>query len=173
MEFMKKITEITQKVGETAVDTYKTVADKSEKLFKETKGKMEIAQKEDEIEKIYNAMGETVFDMYKKGEDVGDAFTKECKKITKILSDIDEANKIILYNKGLRTCSNCAENIALNDTYCSNCGAKQKPVKIKMQKEDKAKAEQMEQDVVERVCPKCGTINEAEAKFCKKCGYKF
>ena len=37
MEFMKKVEEISKKVGDTATNTYNTVADKSGKLIEETK----------------------------------------------------------------------------------------------------------------------------------------
>ena len=42
MEFMKKVEEISKKVGDTASNTYNTVADKSGKLIEETKLKISI-----------------------------------------------------------------------------------------------------------------------------------
>lgn len=169
MEFMKKITEITQKVGEAASDTYKTVADKSGKFFKDTRTKMEISDKEDELKKAYENIGSTVYNMYLSGEDVGTVFSKECKKIDKIKKDVEELNTNILYNKELRNCSNCGETIPLNSAFCPNCGMKQKQVKVKDEEENKEEKEEVK---VERVCPQCGNINETEAKFCTKCGYK-
>ena len=40
MEFMKKVEEISKKVGDTASNTYNTVADKSGKLIEETKQRL-------------------------------------------------------------------------------------------------------------------------------------
>lgn len=172
MEFMKKVNEISKIVGKTATDTYNTVADKSGKAIEDAKLKMSIADKEDEIEEIYIQMGKTVYDEYKAGEDVGKAFTKESKKIDKILSEIDEHKKIILYNKGLRICEKCEEVISNESAFCSNCGAKQKPVKIKKDKKEKDDKKEKE-EITEKVCPQCGLVSESKAKFCTKCGYSF
>lgn len=170
MEFMKKVNEISKIVGKTATDTYNTVADKSGKAIEDAKLKMAIADKEDKIEEIYIKMGKTVYDEYKAGEDVGKVFTKESKKVDKILTEIAEHKKIILYNKGLRICEKCEEVIPNESTFCSNCGEKQKPIKVKKdKKEDKKEKEEM----VEKICPQCGLVGEAKAKFCTKCGYSF
>ncbi|MEG0873332.1 MAG: zinc ribbon domain-containing protein [Clostridia bacterium] len=171
MEFMKKVEEISKKVGKTATDTYNTVADKSGKLIEETKLKFNVNDKELEIDEIYQIMGKTVYDAYKAGDDVGKVFTKECKKVDKELKEINEMKKKILYNKDLRECFNCGEIIAVNSTFCQNCGEKQKPVKIKEEvKEEKVKEEK---EHIEKVCPQCGFVCETAAKFCPKCGYKF
>lgn len=172
MEFMKKITEITKKVGEAASDTYKTVADKSGKFFKDTKTKMEISDREDELKKVYEDIGNTVYNMYLSGEDVGTVFTKECKKIDKMKKEIEDLNKAILLNKELRTCQNCGETIPLDSVFCSNCGMKQKPIKVKEENTNRQEKETKEEAKVEKVCPQCGNINETESKFCIKCGYK-
>lgn len=168
MEFMKKVNEISKIVGKTASDTYNTVADKSGKLIADAKMKISVSDKEADIEGIYEQIGKTVYDMYKVGEDVGKAFTKECKNVDKIKSEIDEMNKKILFNKGLRTCANCGEVISTECVFCSGCGQKQKPVKIK---EDKPK--EKEEKIIEKVCPQCGLVCDPNDKFCNKCGYSF
>lgn len=171
MEFMKKVNEISKIVGKTATDTYNTVADKSGKLIEDAKIKINISDKETDIEKIYEELGKTVYDMYKSGEDVGKVFTKECKKIDNIKSEIEEMNKKLLFNKGLRNCSSCGAVISTECVFCSKCGQKQKPVKIK---EDKKEAKNEKQEkVTEKVCPQCGLVCTPDDKFCTKCGYAF
>lgn len=167
MEFMKKVTEISKKVGDAATETYNTVAEKSGKIFEEAKLKMSISSKEDEICEIYNAIGKTVYDMYKSGEDVGKVFTKESKKIDKLNEQIDDMEKKILYNKKLRICEKCGKVISIESTFCSGCGIKQKTIKVKDEKKDK------KEELHEVVCPKCGTISEIDSKFCSKCGFEF
>ena len=151
MEFMEKVTKISKIVGKTATDTYNTVADKSGKVFEDAKLKLAIADKEADIEKIYEEIGKTVYDSYLAGEDVGKVFTKEAKKIDKISNEIEEMKKKILFNKGLRTCENCGETISTESTFCQSCGAKQKPVKIKLEK----KEEQKKDEPKEKVCSQC------------------
>lgn len=169
MEFMDKVTKISKIVGKTATDTYNTVADKSGKVFEDAKLKLAIADKEADIEKIYEEIGKTVYDSYVSGEDVGKIFTKEAKKIDKIFNEIEEMNKKILFNKGLRTCEKCGETISSDSTFCQSCGTKQKPVKIKLEK----KEDQKKEEPKEKVCSQCGLVCDAKAKFCSKCGYSF
>lgn len=166
MEFMKKINQISKVVGKTAAETYNTVADKSGKAIEDAKLKLAIAEKEDEIEAIYKEMGKTVYDSYKAGEDVGKAFTKDSKTIDKKISEIEDMNKKILYNKSLRICDKCKDVIELESTFCPSCGAKQKNVKIKVEKKEEPKKEE------NKVCSQCGLICDANSKFCTKCGFE-
>ncbi|MDD3303514.1 MAG: zinc ribbon domain-containing protein [Clostridia bacterium] len=169
MEFMDRVTKISKIVGKTATDTYNTVADKSGKVFEDAKLKLSIADKETEIEKVYEEMGKTIYDSYKNGEDIGKVFTKEAKKIDKFLAEIDDMNKKILFNKGLRACDSCGEIISNECTFCQSCGKKQKPIKIKVEKKEEVKKEEPK----EKVCSQCGLVCDAKAKFCSKCGYSF
>ena len=61
MEFMKKVEEISKKVGDTASNTYNTVADKSGKLIEETKLKISISEKHTDIDEIYEEIGKAVY----------------------------------------------------------------------------------------------------------------
>lgn len=172
MEFMKKIEEISKKVGKTATETYNTVADKSGKLIEETKMKISISDKQNEIDEVYENIGKTVYDMYVKGEDVGKAFTKEAKKIDKIKNEIEEISKKILYNKGLRNCSSCGEVISIDSSFCELCGSKQKVLRIKEEKKEEQENES-KTDTKDKVCPQCGLVTSFDSKFCARCGYKF
>ncbi len=169
MEFMKKVEEIGKKVGDTASSTYNTVADKSGKLIQETKLKISISDKEADIDEIYEEIGKAVYEQYKAGEDVGKDYTKLAKKIDKLNEEIEEMNTKILYNKSLRVCASCGEVIPLASKFCTNCGEKQKAVRIK----DDKKSSKKEEVEVEKVCPECGEVCDTTAKFCSKCGHKF
>ncbi len=173
MEFMKKVEEISRKVGKTASDTYNTVADKSGKIIEETKLKVAINDKETDIEEIYVAIGKTVYEMYKDGEDVGKVFTKEAKKVDKIKSEIEDMNNKILYNKGLRVCQECGEVVSIDSEYCSMCGKNLKKLKLNEEKKDEKAKKEEKKELKEQVCPQCGVINDGKAKFCSKCGYQF
>ena len=169
MEFMKKVEEISKKVGDTASNTYNTVADKSGKLIEETKLKIAISDKQADIAEIYEDIGKSIYDSYKNGEDVGKDFLKLVKKIDKINEEIEDMNTKILYNKGLRVCAECGETIALDSKFCIKCGTKQKAFKLKEEKKNDKKDDAK----TEKVCPECGQIFDSTAKFCSKCGHKF
>ncbi len=169
MGFMDKISDLSQKVGDGVVDTYKVIADKSGKMFEGAKLKMAISDKEDEANAMYIDIGKSLYASYKKGEEVDKNLAKECKKIDKINAEIAEMKKEYLVSKDLRECSKCGEVIPLSSAFCEKCGAKQEVIKVKKKEDKKSEAEVK----VERVCPSCGLICSSEAKFCNKCGYKF
>ena len=172
MEFKKKVSEISKKVGKTATETYNTVADKSGKFIEDTKLRISISDKEADIEKIFEGIGKSVYEEYKAGKDVGKEFTKECKNVDKMHKEIDEMNKTILYNKGLRTCEKCGEIISTEATFCAVCGSKQKPVKLKSESKKEKEEEELKEKNKEKVCPQCGIVCAAGSKFCTKCGYQ-
>ena len=120
MGFKEKVEEISKKVGDTATNTYNTVADKSGKLIEETKLKIAISDKETDIDEVYEEIGKAVYEQYKAGEDVGKDFTKLAKKIDKYNEEIKDMKTKILYNKSLRECASCGEVIALNSKFCTN-----------------------------------------------------
>lgn len=163
MEFMKKVEQISKKIGETATDTYNVVADKSGKFIQDTKSRFAISEKERKIQEIFEGIGRTVYDMYKTGEDVGEVFSEEAEKVDEFKKEIREINKKILANKGLRECDKCGELIALESKFCQHCGEKQNEIEIVDTKpEEKA----------EKICKKCKTQCEDDAEFCPNCGKK-
>jgi peroxiredoxin len=126
---------------------------------------MEFMKKINEISK---AVGKTASDTYntvadKSGKAIEDAKLKIA--ISEKEEEIDEMNKKILYNKSLRECSECKEIIGVECAFCPTCGSKQKTIKFKTEKKEEKKEE-----VENKVCPQCGLICEANAKFCTKCG---
>lgn len=161
MEFMKKVEEISKKIGETASGTYNTVVDKSGKIIEDTKFKFAISEREDKIYEKYADMGRTVYEMYKQGEDVGEVFTKESEEIDKLRKEIHEMNRKILANKGLKECDECGDVIDLNSNFCQHCGKEQIKVEIKEEKEEENK---------QKVCSNCNSICEENAQFCPNCG---
>lgn len=169
MDFVEKINKFGQKVGETASETYKSVADKSSKLIEEAKLRSTVSDKEEQLDKEFKTIGEGIYNLYRDGKDVDKSFAKNYKKIDKLNQEIEDLNTKILYIKDLRKCSNCGAIIKIDSEYCQNCGQKQKKIKIKTEQKDTNDKKQEEN----KVCPQCGIICDTDAKFCSKCGYKF
>lgn len=162
MEFMKKVEKTAKKIGETATDTYNVVVDKSGKMIEDTKSKIAISEKENQIEDIYMEIGKTVYDMYQQGEDVGEKFKTEVEKIDALKKEIAEINIKILASKGLKTCNECGKIISADSQFCPNCGKEQIKVEIVEEKSEEK----------QKVCSNCQTICEEDAKFCTACGAK-
>lgn len=164
MEFMKKVEEISKKIGETASDTYNVVADKSGKFIQDTKSKFAISEKERKIQEIFEGIGRTVYEMYLKGEDVGEVFKQEAEKVDDFKKEIREINKKILANKGLKECNNCGKVIQMESKFCQHCGVEQPQIEVVETKPE----EQPEGNI----CSKCNTKCEDDAEFCPNCGEK-
>ena len=165
MEFKDKVKDVLEKAGDVAEKTYKTVADKSNKLVEEAKIKIKVSDTEAEITALFEDMGVRMYEKYKSGEKIDAEFAKECKRIEKMYKEIDKLDVKALYLKDLRTCESCKETIGIENKFCPNCGEKQKKVRV-----TEAKKEEV---VTEKVCPKCNAVHGADVKFCTKCGYKF
>lgn len=170
MDFMQKVTELSKKVGGVAEKTYMAAKDKSGKIIEETKIKIQVNEKENEINEIFEQIGISVYEMYKSGEDVGNVFLKECKKVEKMHKDISDMEIRGLYLKNLRTCDTCKKIISVDDKFCTICGTKQKMVKMK---EDVKKEVKVEEKQVTKACKSCGMVVDIDTKFCSKCGYEF
>ncbi|MEG2275560.1 MAG: zinc ribbon domain-containing protein [Clostridia bacterium] len=146
MDFMKKVNQLTEKVGEFAVDTYKTVAEKSNNLVKETKTKLVVNERIDEIDGIYKEIGKKVYRLFKNGENVED-FEANCKMIARLEEEKEELENSILGIKNQKRCENCNEIIDSEATFCSACGY---VAEIKAKKTEKEKTTKVEVKTVKK-----------------------
>lgn len=166
MDFKETVVDVSKKATAAATKTYKVVADKSGKLFEETKLKISNSDMEVEITKLFENIGIKVLEIYNSGKKVDKEVEKDIKQIEKLKKEIEKNDEQILHLKNQRVCDNCDEIIDIDIKFCPYCGEKQKKVKIK---EDKQKKE----EVTEKTCPDCGTVHLPDVNFCTKCGYKF
>ena len=165
MDFKDKVKDVWEKAGDVAEKTYKTVADKSNKIVEEAKLKIKVSDTEAEITGTLQEIGIKVYEKYKSGSVVDKELVKDCKAIEKLYKDIEKMDIKSLYLKELRICEACGETIGIENKFCPTCGAKQKKVRIPSDKK--------EEIITEKVCPECETVHGAEVNFCTKCGHKF
>ena len=165
MDFKDKVRDFIEKTGDVAEKTYKTVADKSNKMVEEAKLKIKVSDTESEITGMLQEIGIKVYEKYKSGSALDKELAKDCKAIEKLYKDIEKMDIKSLYLKDLRICEACQETIGIENKYCPTCGAKQKKVRISEEKKEEV--------VTQKVCPECETVHGVEVNFCTKCGYKF
>jgi len=121
--------EIFEKIGDAASKTYKFTAEKTSKLAKETKLKMQINENKRQIEKIYREIGETVYEKFVVNEEIDTKELKEkCQEIDDLSAKIVEWKNEILSIKEKRLCKNCYEEIEITAHYCPNCGFEQEEI---------------------------------------------
>ena len=165
MDLKDKVKDALEKAGDVAEKTYKTVADKSNKIVEEAKLKIKVSDAESEITGMLQDIGIKVYEKYKSGEAINKELVKDCKAIEKLYKDIEKMDIKSLYLKDLRICEACGETIGIQNKFCPTCGTKQKKVRIP--------AEKKEEVVTQKICPECETIHGVEVNFCTKCGRKF
>lgn len=125
-----------EKIGDAANKTYKFTAEKTSKLAKETKLKIQINEYKGDIKDIYIEIGENVYEKFVKNEglDMSDLQAK-CEMIQDYSNKIAECKDEILKINEKRQCKNCYEEINLNSNYCPNCGAEQEKIEEEPQEE--------------------------------------
>lgn len=135
--------EILEKIGDAASKTYKFTAEKTSKIAKETKIKMQINEYKGDIKDIYIEIGEYVYEKFVKGEKTDlEELNQRCEEI-QILSDkiVNCKNEILKLNEK-RQCKNCYAEIEISANYCPNCGFKQEKEEEKGEQQEESKEEE-------------------------------
>lgn len=143
--------EFFERIGDAASKTYKYTAEKTSKIAKETKLKMQINEYKGDIKDLYIEIGENVYEKFVKDEqlDLSDLQAK-CEMIEDFSNKIVDCKDEILRIKEKRQCKNCYEEIDLSANYCPNCGAEQERVEAeeeKIQEEQTKEAEEKAESI--------------------------
>lgn len=159
-KFLKR--EIPKQVSKT----YKIASEKSGQLIEEAKLRLQIASTNDKISEKLGEIGALVYEDYKSGNPAYTDFEELCKEIEESEVAIVNMKSKILKMKKMKQCAVCENPLALDDRYCSKCGAEQ-PAQLS-EIED-------EEEIPEEVLKNCPNCNEKLGKddvFCTKCGVK-
>ena len=118
------------KLGKEARKTYKYTTEKTSKLAKEAKLKMQMNEHKGEIEDLYLEIGKKMYEHHINGKeldiDIEAVLEEYCIQIDELCDLIEDERKEILTLKDKKQCPNCFCEIDLNCNYCPNCGNEQK-----------------------------------------------
>lgn len=144
------IMEIFEKIGDAASKTYKFTAEKTSKIAKETKIKMQINQCKDNIKEIYVSIGEAVYEKYVKNEtiDIKD-LEQNCEEIQTLSDKIVAYKNELLTLKERRQCKNCYEEIDISAKYCPNCGYEQEEIIVETKEVEETEKSDVAQEETE------------------------
>ena len=121
--------EIFEKIGDAASKTYKFTAEKTSKIAKETKKKMEISDYKKDIKEMYIEIGETVYEKYVTDQELNlEELLEKCTRIKELSDKIVECKNEILKLNERKQCKNCYEEIEISANYCPNCGCEQEKI---------------------------------------------
>ena len=129
--------EFFDKLGKKASEAYKVTADKTGKLAKEAKLRMNVADLKSQINEIYKEIGETVYQKHtRKGEyEIEKEVEEKCTKIDVLSDEIESNLKQCLELKDKRQCPSCFAEIEKDVKFCPKCFAIQEKIKEETAKE--------------------------------------
>ncbi|MBQ7668114.1 MAG: zinc ribbon domain-containing protein [Clostridia bacterium] len=160
LKFLKR--EIPKKVTKT----YKIASEKSGNLIEEAKLRLQIASTNDKITDKLGEIGSLVYEDYKAGSGSYGDFEELCKEIETSEAEISKMKAKILKMKNMKQCEVCENPLALDDRYCSKCGAEQ-PLMV----EEEEIVEEKKEPALTN-CPNCDAKLSKDAVYCAKCGVK-
>ena len=114
------------KIGKKVTETYNVASEKTGKLAKEAKLKIEISDNERLIKDTYVKIGERIYTEYlnKRDNDVALQFISEFKEVDGLKEDIKLANQTILELNDKIKCKKCNTEFESKFDYCPSCGEK-------------------------------------------------
>lgn len=123
--------EFFEKLGKKASETYKSAAEKTNKLASETKLKLKISDNKSKIKDIYTDIGKKVYQKYTvDGDlDIKDEIKEELEKIDELSNEIKEFERQKLELSDIKQCINCKNEIDVSAKFCPNCGVEQPEIK--------------------------------------------
>ena len=120
------------KLGKKASEAYKTTADKTGKIAKETKLKFRMGELKSKLEDIYEEIGKKVYEKHVKNEGITENdVLEECKQIDEMSEEIESIKKECLELKDKKICQKCFKEIDKNMKFCPECGAQQEEEEAK------------------------------------------
>lgn len=142
-----------------------SVAEKTNKISKETKLKKTLSENKDKIEKLYSDLGKKV---YESRANVG-AISKEIEEFTtqieNLIKENEELRKEILLLNNKKICPQCGAEVDIQATFCQQCGKEQEKVEaIQFIPKGKRKCQNCNEIIDEKnvFCPNCGAAKPAE-----------
>ena len=133
-----------EKLSKKASETYKSAAEKTNKIANDTKLKLKINDNKSKIEDIYTQIGKKVYQKYvlDGNLDIKDDIKEELERIKQLSDEIEGFETQRLDLSDMKQCPNCKNKIDKEAKFCPNCGAEQPEdeIEVKVVLEDEATA---------------------------------
>lgn len=119
--------EFFEKLGKKASATYKSAAEKTNKIASETKLKLKMNDCKSKINDLYKEIGKIVYQKYvlDGNLDIDNDINNEVNRIQELTSEIENCEKQILDLSDKVQCVNCKNKIDKVAKFCPVCGAEQ------------------------------------------------
>ena len=141
-----------EKLSKKASETYKSAAEKTNKIAAETKLKIKMNDNKSKINEIYKEIGKKVYEKYALDGtlDIKSDIENELGRIKELADEIVGFEKQMLDLSDMKTCVQCGNKMEKGAKFCPECGATQ-PEEVKEVKEAEVVSEENTEDVKEQV----------------------
>lgn len=147
------------KVGETLTNFGNDVSNKTKSMMDISNYTNQLKTCQKTLNDNYLELGKFYFVKYRDTPDPeAEALFTNIREAQQAISHLNDA---IRQSKGVKICSNCGAEVALNGLFCQSCGSKMDDTII----DD-------EEQTSGGKCPKCNSDIKAGAAFCEACGTK-
>lgn len=125
--------EFFEKLGKKASATYKSAAEKTNKIASETKLKLKMNDCKSKINDLYKEIGKIVYQKHvlDGNLDIDNDINNEVERIQELTSEIESCEKQILDLSDMIQCINCKNKIEKTAKFCPVCGAEQPVEEVK------------------------------------------
>lgn len=107
-------------VKETLTTAGRDVSQKAKEVTGVTKLKLDIKEKEDELDRLYIELGKLYYDMHKEAE----MPVQQITNISTRLNEIADLREEMLRIQGACNCPQCGFTMPEGTAFCSKCGTK-------------------------------------------------
>ncbi len=116
-----------EKLSKKATETYKNVADKTNKLASESNIKSKMNDDKKKISVIYTEIGKKVYQRYATDGtlDVKNDIQEELNRVDELAKGIEKAESELLTLSGMKKCVKCNQSVPIASKFCPSCGAEQ------------------------------------------------
>lgn len=131
------------------------------KSQRESKCKKTISENNSKIEKTYSEIGIKVYEKRNIDEELVSFINEKAEDIDRMKKENADLKKEILILNNKKICPKCGMEVAINTTFCPNCGTEQEKIEVEPFVPNG-----------KRKCSGCGEIIDDKNEFCPKCGTK-
>ncbi len=127
--------EFFEKLSKKASETYKTAAEKTNKIASDTKLKIKISENKSRIDDLYTQIGQKIYQKYvvNTNLDIEDDIKEDLEKIKQLTDEIEEYEIQRLELSDMKQCINCKNTIEKSAKFCPNCGVEQPVEEIQVE----------------------------------------
>lgn len=116
-----------EKLSKKATETYKSAAEKTNKIASDTKLKLKISDIKSKIDDIYTGIGKKIYQEYVLDENISVKadVKEELEAIKRMAGEIEQLEEQRLDLSDMRQCPKCKNRIDKSAKFCPICGAEQ------------------------------------------------